>query len=160
MAMAAAAALLASTPARAADPETLARGEYLASIMDCGGCHTPGSLVGKPDTERRLAGGDIGFGIPGLGVFLPPNLTGDEATGLGGWSVAEVAAAIREGRRPDGRMLAPAMPWRAYAALSDADAEALATYLKSLPGIANQVPGPFGPEETPSAPYLSVVMPE
>ena len=25
------------------------RGEYLVKIMDCGGCHTPGALKGKPD---------------------------------------------------------------------------------------------------------------
>ena len=71
------------------------RGAYLAKIMDCGGCHTPGALAGKPDEARSLAGSDIGFGIPGLGVFYPPNLTGDAATGLGKWSAAEIVTAGR-----------------------------------------------------------------
>src|SRR5690606_20117195 len=35
------------------------RGEYLAMIMDCGGCHTPGYLKGEPDMSRYLGGSDI-----------------------------------------------------------------------------------------------------
>ena len=52
-----------ATPA-AADA---ARGKYLASIMDCGGCHTPGYLLGKPDMARMFAGSEVGFFIPDLG---------------------------------------------------------------------------------------------
>jgi len=37
------------------------RGEYLARIMDCGGCHTPGYLKGQPDMARYLGGSDVGF---------------------------------------------------------------------------------------------------
>jgi hypothetical protein len=46
----------------------LSRGEYLATIMDCGGCHTGGALAGQPDPKLHLAGSNIGFGVPGLGV--------------------------------------------------------------------------------------------
>lgn len=49
------------------------------------------------------------------------------------------------------------MPFPSYAALNDA--EALATYIKSLAPIANKVPGPFGQEQTPSVPCLQPVMP-
>jgi mono/diheme cytochrome c family protein len=145
-------------PAEADD--TLARGEYLARIMDCGGCHTYGALIGQPDMTRYLAGSDVGFEMPGLGVFYPPNLTSDAATGLGTWSVEAIVAAVRTGVRPDGRELAPVMPWHAYAAATDEDAIALATYLKSLPAYAFMVPGPFGPGETPTAPFLRTIMPQ
>ncbi|GGE54502.1 hypothetical protein GCM10007276_34460 [Agaricicola taiwanensis] len=128
-ALAALAAIVATDPADAQD--RLKRGEYLANIMDCGGCHTPGVFLGKPDQERYLAGSEVGFQIPGLGIFYPPNLTSDQETGLGSWSEAEIITAVRTGVRPDGRELAPAMPWRAYAALNDADAQALARYLKA-----------------------------
>jgi mono/diheme cytochrome c family protein len=104
-------------------------------------------------------GSEVGFQIPGLGIFYPPNLTSDRETGLGNWSEAEIVAAVRTGVRPDGRELAPAMPWRAYAALNDADAQALASYLKSLKPIANKVPDPVGPGQTPPGPYLTVVVP-
>jgi mono/diheme cytochrome c family protein len=135
------------------------RGAYLAQIMDCGGCHTPGALIGQPKLDQPLSGGDVGFSIPGLGVFFPPNLTSDTKTGLGAWSKGDIVRAIREGMRPDGRMLSPAMPWRSYAALTDADAEALASYLKTLPAHARQVPGPFGQDAQVPAPYLSIIAP-
>src|SRR6478735_7527850 len=135
------------------------KGEYLAAIMDCTGCHTPGSFLGKPDMQRYLGGSDVGFQVPGLGVFYPPNLTPDAETGLGKWSEADIIKAVRTGVRPDGRQLAPVMPWPSYAQLSDADAKALVAYLKSLKPVANQVPPPTGASEKPRAPYLTVVMP-
>src|SRR3954468_10387872 len=91
-----------------------ARGAYLATIMDCGGCHTGGALAGQPDPKLHLADSSIGFGIPGLGVFYPPNLTPDRDTGLGAWSEADIVRAVRTGVRPDGRVLAPVMPWHNY----------------------------------------------
>ena len=48
----------AAVPALAQTKGTPSRGEYLARIMDCTGCHTPGALMGKPDQARYLAGGD------------------------------------------------------------------------------------------------------
>jgi mono/diheme cytochrome c family protein len=140
--------------------DTVKRGEYLARIMDCGGCHTTGALVGQPDPAKHLAGSVVGFGVPGLGIFYPPNLTPDAETGLGGWSETDIVRAVRTGVRPDGRELAPAMPWRSYAALDDADAHALASYLKSLPPVRHAVPPLVGPAEKPKAPYLAVVVPE
>ncbi len=87
--------------------EGAGRGEYLVSIMDCGGCHTPGVFLGKPDMARFLGGSEVGFQIPGLGIFYPPNLTPDPETGLGRWSEADIIRAVRTGVRPDGRQLAP-----------------------------------------------------
>jgi mono/diheme cytochrome c family protein len=135
------------------------RGAYLAAIMDCRGCHTPGTLMGKPDAARDLAGSEVGFQVPELGVFYPPNLTPDRETGLGTWSAAEIARAVTTGVRPDGRILAPVMPWHAYAALTAEDALALAGYLKSLPPVRNAVPPLTGPSETPPAPYFTIVAP-
>ncbi|MBR0681208.1 cytochrome c [Roseomonas eburnea] len=156
-----AAALFAATPAAAqqAAGGPNARGEYLSRIMDCGGCHTGGALTGQPDPRLNLAGSQVGFAVPGLGVFYPPNLTPDRETGLGGWSEAEIIRAVRTGVRPDGRVLAPVMPWHSYAALNDADARALARYLRSLPPVRNETPRMIGAGETPTAPYLTVVVP-
>ena len=151
---------LAATPALVEVDRAASRGEYLARIMDCGGCHTPGALVGKPEPTRSLAGSDIGFHIPDLGYFYPPNLTSDRETGLGAWSDADIIRAVRTGVRPDGRVLAPVMPWHSYAALSDEDARALARHLKSLKPIRNRVSSPVGPSATPAAPYLGVVIPK
>ena len=145
-------------PARA-DEAQIARGDYLARIMDCTGCHTPGTMMGQPDMARYLGGGDVGFHLPGLGIFWPPNLTSDPETGLGDWSADDIIKAVRTGERPDGRILAPIMPYHSYVALNDEDAMALATYIKSLPPLSNQVPDPvFGPDDA-KAPYMTVVVP-
>ena len=135
------------------------RGAYLAQIMDCGGCHTPGALKGQPDMSRYLGGSDVGFEIPGLGIFYPPNLTGD-ATGAGSWSEDEIITAIRTGVRPDGRQLVPIMPWPHYAALTDEDARALARFLKNTKPVSNDVPDPVGPGQKAPLPYLTLKMPE
>lgn len=155
---AAAAAVVISTASPA--PAAASRGEYLAAIMDCGGCHTPGALTGASDPQRYLAGSGVGFEIPGLGVFYPPNLTPDAETGLGGWSEADIVKAVRTGVRPDGRMLAPVMPWHAYAALTEEDAAALASYLRAMPPVKHPTPAPVGPGEKPTAPYLTIAMPK
>jgi mono/diheme cytochrome c family protein len=143
-------------PLRAADD--LARGKYLATIIACADCHTPGAMLGKPDLGRLMGGSEVGFEMPGLGVFHPPNLTPDKETGIGAWTSEQIVTAIRTGVRPDGRILVPIMPWHFYAALTDEDARAIAAYLKSLPPVANKVPGPFGPSEKPTS-FVDKVVP-
>ena len=107
-----------------ADDAQIARGEYLVTIAGCNDCHTPGYFFGNPDASRFLGGSDVGFEIPGLGVFVGPNLTPDEKTGIGSWTPEQIVAAIQTGQRPDGRTLAPIMPWHAFANLTADDAMA------------------------------------
>ena len=140
-----------------AAPADVERGRYLASIMDCNTCHTDGAFVGKPDMKHPLAGSSIGHQVAGLGTFWPPNLTPDRETGLGAWSVDDIVASLKEGRRPDGRVLAPAMPWRAYSNLSVTDARAIAAYLKSLPPVKSTVRPPLGEHEVPTTTVVMVV---
>ncbi len=142
-----------------ADQAAIERGAYLVSVAGCGDCHTPGHFLGKPDTARALAGSEVGFEIPALGTFYGPNLTPDMKTGLGRWSEAEIVAAFTIGLRPDGRILAPAMPWRGYANFTPEDAAAIAAYLKSVPPVSNKVPGPFGPGEVPGAFVMRIIPP-
>lgn len=146
----------------AADP-IVERGQYLVTIMDCGGCHTPGALEGKPDFSRPLAGSDIGFGgsapmgaMTG-GVVYPSNLTPDEETGLGAWKDEQVLHAIRHGARPDGRMLIPVMPWPSYNKLTDEDGRAIVAYLRSIQAVRHKVPANAAPGETPTSRYLKLV---
>lgn len=136
----------------------VARGKYLVTIGSCTDCHTPGSFFGKPDMTRFLGGSDVGFAIPGVGVFVGPNLTPDKKTGLGTWTDAQIVAALTKGKTPSGRMLAPVMPWHAYAHLTKSDALAIVDYLKSLPPVSHQVGGPYGPTQTP-AEFVMVVVP-
>jgi mono/diheme cytochrome c family protein len=155
---AAAVALLAAAPAFAETP--VERGEYLAHIMDCGGCHNTGAFTPQPNLDTPLSGSDIGFEMPAMGVFFPPNLTPDAETGLGKWTDAEVITAFTTGLRPDGRHLAPVMPWMSYGHISANDAEALVAYLRSLKPVNHKVPGPFAVTDKPTAPYFTVVAPK
>jgi mono/diheme cytochrome c family protein len=142
------AAVLAIEPraiARAAMPEPRAsadliqRGEYLARAGDCTACHTaPG---GKP-----FAGG-LALDTP-FGKIVASNITPDRDTGIGGWTEAAFARALRQGVSTDGHLLYPAMPYNDYTKVSDADVHALKAYLDSLPPVhraseANQLPFPF-----------------
>ncbi|HEU0218335.1 MAG TPA: c-type cytochrome [Stellaceae bacterium] len=125
------------------------RGKYLASFAGCDHCHTPGYFLGKPDMSRYLAGSDVGFKAGDLGIFVGPNLTSDKETGLGGWTDEQIATVLTTGVRPDGRILAPIMPWRSFAKMTKPDIAALVAYLRTLPAISNKVLGPFGPDEKP-----------
>lgn len=136
------------------------RGEYLVMVGACADCHTPGVMLGKPEMDKLLSGGNVGFEMPSVGIFFPPNLTPDDATGLGKWNEADIAKAIRQGMRPDGRQLIPIMPYGWYSKLTEEDALAMAAYLKSLTPISNKVPGPFGSGETPTGPYQTIVFPK
>jgi len=149
----------AADTARAQDAQ-VRRGQYLVTLGGCNDCHTPGYFFGKPDMARFLGGSEVGFEIPGLGVFHGPNLTPDPETGLGTWSLDQIAAAVTKGQRPDGRELAPIMPWHAFAKLTAQDVRAIAIYLKSLPPVKNKVPGPFGPGEQPTSFVMKIVPPQ
>jgi mono/diheme cytochrome c family protein len=139
----------------------LERGKYLVTVAGCGDCHTPGIFSrGKPDETKILAGSDVGFFLPGLGYFWGPNLTPDNDTGLGKWSEEEIVTALRTGKRPDGRVLAPVMPWQNLANLTDDDVHAIAAYLKSQAPISNKVAGPLGESEKPTAQYFIVMSPD
>lgn len=156
-----AALLCAALPAQPtiADEAAIERGAYLATIMDCGGCHTPRGPDGAPDGSAHLAGGSAGFEMPGLGIVWPPNITPD-AEALGGWSAEEIATALTTGERPDGRILAPVMPWPAYASLSDEDLAALVAYLRAVPAVARATPPIAAGGAQASAPYFTMVMPQ
>jgi mono/diheme cytochrome c family protein len=134
-------------PSYAADDAQIARGEYLVTIGGCNDCHTPGYFFGKPDMEKFLGGSDVGFEIPGLGVFAGRNITPDKETGIGSWTPEQIVTALQSGIRPDGRVLAPIMPWQDFAHLTKDDAMAIAAFLQSVKPVNNKVPGPFKPGE-------------
>lgn len=141
------AALIASGTLAIGDDAQVARGKYLVSVIGCTDCHTPGSLLGQPDMSKFLGGSNVAFVVPGMGAFVPPNLTPDDETGLGKWTIDQIVTAFTKGIDDEGRHLAPSMPYMNFANLTADDATAIAMYLKTLPPVSNQVPGPFGPDD-------------
>ncbi len=115
----------------AADNGIIARGAYLANAADCIACHTDEAHHGRP-----YAGGRA-LPTP-FGTFYSPNITPDRETGIGRWSDAQFLRALRDGVRPDGSNLYPAMPYTSFTGITDADALAIKAYLFSLPAVRHK----------------------
>lgn len=115
------------------------RGKYLVeSIMGCGNCHTPQGPNG-PVPGKMLAGG-LEFAHPGFFTAYSTNITPDPKTGIGEWTDAQLKIAIREGKRPDGSVIRPPMPFGLYRSIADSDLDAVVAYLRTVPPVKNTVP--------------------
>ena len=137
-----------------ASEDRLALGKRLVWAGGCVDCHTPGSFYGAPDTTRMLSGSELGWAGP-WGVTYPRNLTPDSTLGIGTWTEAQIAAAIRTGVRPDGSPILPPMPWPMYGAgMTEDEALAIAAYLKTIPPIAHQAPAVIPPGQPVTGPAL------
>ncbi len=102
------------------DAASIERGADLALIGNCSACHTaPGG--------RSYAGGRA-LKTP-FGVLYGPNITPDAETGIGRWSQAAFARAMRDGVDADGGELYPAFPYEHYARVANDDIRALYAYL-------------------------------
>jgi mono/diheme cytochrome c family protein len=126
-------------PDSASDP-AVARGHYVALTADCVACHT------AAHSRQPFAGG-YPLETP-FGTLVSSNITQDKETGIGAWSEAQFARAVREGRGRHGENLYPAMPYNAYAKMSDQDIADLWAYMKTIKPvhqkvISNQLPFPF-----------------
>jgi cytochrome c2 len=120
----------ASANAQEAIPSTnddlVERGRYIATAGDCMPCHT-----GAP--KQEFAGG-LPIATP-FGTIYSPNITPDDATGIGKWTFADFKNAVHDGIRADGAYLYPAMPYDAFTKIEDKDLKALWAYLRSLKPI-------------------------
>jgi mono/diheme cytochrome c family protein len=109
-----------TAPGKASDA-LVERGLYLARAGDCISCHTgPGRLP--------FAGG-LPMKTP-FGTIVSTNITPDRSGGIGDYTEADFARALREGVRRDGRHLYPAMPYTSFARIDDADMHALYAYFQ------------------------------
>jgi hypothetical protein len=60
-------------------------------------------------------------------------------TGLGRWSNAEIAVAIRDRRRPGGTLIGPPKPVELYHGLSDHDLIAMVAYMRAVSPVHHAV---------------------
>lgn len=151
LSLAAAAALLGAAADAFAQPsfsaEQAARGKYIVNSSGCHDCHTPWVMGPKgpaPDMTRMLSGHPEQLVMPPApkvpepwlmvgaatntayagpwGVSFTANLTPDEETGLGRWTLKNFVDTIRTGRHMGrGRPVLPPMPIPVYNNLSDQD---------------------------------------
>lgn len=111
--------------------EQVQRGEYLARIGNCMGCHT--TRGGKPYAGGRK------LNTP-FGQFVTPNITPDNETGIGRWSAEDFWQALHHGKSRDGRYLYPAFPYTEYTKVTRQDADAIFAYLRSLTAVVQANP--------------------
>jgi mono/diheme cytochrome c family protein len=142
------------------DVARVAHGRYLVQITGCAACHTDGALIGEPNGARELAGSHLGIAYTNPlqgsfpGVAYPSNLTPDPRTGLGNWTDAQIAAAIRKGNSTDAPGHLVVMSWPLYQQMTDDDVEAIVTYLRNIPAIEHEVPKRVEPGVRASTSYV------
>jgi mono/diheme cytochrome c family protein len=129
------------TPPPKAPTSGVARGEYLVrAVGHCGECHSPRTMTMATDNSRFLAGNPKGPEDQAM-----PNITPDPDTGLGKWSVEEIADYLGSGNKPDGDVAGGLMAeviegtLAGYKDLTQADRVAIAQYLKTIPPIPNKI---------------------
>ena len=120
-------------------PELVAKGAALAGGGYCAECHT---VKGG----QNFAGG-YRMATP-FGAIYSTNITPDPETGIGTWSEAAFARALRDGLGQDGSHLFPAFPFDHFTKLSDDDVRALYAYFMTRPPVhaparANELPFPL-----------------
>jgi mono/diheme cytochrome c family protein len=124
------------------DPKASAevnRGAYLVTALaHCGECHTPRNLAGGLKLSQSLSGT-----VDGPEGERAPNITPDKETGIGKWSKDDLVHLLKTGIKPDfdnvqGTMAETVRDGLSH--LSDADLNAIASYILSRPPIVNKVP--------------------
>ena len=125
---------------KVAPRDGLARGAYLAGgAGHCTDCHTPRRFDFSPDDAKFLAGG------PGPQRSRAANITPHGETGIGRWTEAQIARFLRTGVKPSGHEAFSLMKTviigtsAGFKDLTEADAAAIARYLKTVPAIENRV---------------------
>ena len=120
------------------DSGIIARGKHIViGGGHCINCHTTVNADSLIDAGQHVAltGGYL-FDLP-LGKIYSKNITPDKETGIGKYTDAEIARALRYGVHPNGEPVYDFMPFHN---MSDEDLTAIISYLRSQPPVKNKVP--------------------
>ncbi|MEK7254628.1 MAG: c-type cytochrome, partial [Bacteroidota bacterium] len=123
----------------AAPPSTdkLAYGRYLATaVYECANCHSASyhtNNLFEPEKSPGYFGGGNPIPDDDFKIIPSANLTPHPEAGLGKWTEAQFAHAVRAGARPDERILSPIMP--RFALLNDEELGAIWAYLQTVPPL-------------------------
>ena len=107
------------------------RGAYLVEGPGhCGTCHTAINALGGSSDEKAFAGGLIP-----MQNWYAPSLTLNKEAGLGDWRQQEIVDLLKNGTSARGAVYGPMAEviHNSLQYLTDADVEAMAVYLKTLP---------------------------
>ena len=114
------------------------RGEAVFWAAGCASCHM--APEAKAEAQLVLVGGQR---FPSdFGTFIAPNISQDPQAGIGGWSLLDLASALKRGVSPEGTHYYPALPYASYARMQMQDVADLHVFLQTLPA-----------DPTPSQPH-------
>lgn len=113
----------------------IARGQYLAQISDCEGCHTPRGRMSPVLAGYEFAGGNVMD--QGGSAIAATNITPDP-TGISYYDEALFIQVIRTGH-VGARQLNPIMPWAYLRNMTDDDLKDLFAYLRTLKPVNHAV---------------------
>lgn len=132
-----------------APPSAVEQGRYLVEhVYSCVDCHTPKLPSGELDRSRYLAGVVCRFDVdptPGRGCINSKNLTHHPSGLANVRDDRALMAMFLDGRRPDGKALHPIMPYWELRNMPPEHAQAIVSYLRTVPGVEHRVP----PSEPP-----------
>lgn len=122
-----------------------ANGETLFWAGGCASCHAPSDAEGE---ARLVLSGGPALHSP-YGAFGVPNITPHRDDGIGAWSFADFANAMKRGLSPDGGHYYPSFPYASYARMPLEDLADLWAFLQTLPAAERAA----APETALSFPY-------
>ncbi|SJN24811.1 cytochrome c [Psychrobacter sp. JB385] len=102
----------------ASNSDLVNRGAYIARTADCMACH------------REDYSGGVAIETP-IGNIYSTNITPSKRYGIGNYTQADFATALRKGRSPNHQMY-PAMPYPSYHGMTDDDISALFAYFQTV----------------------------
>jgi hypothetical protein len=118
-------------------------GAWYVAQRGCAACHKSGNtLFGTLSGNERELGGSFGGG-----VAYGSNLTPDTFSGIGTWTDADIATALRNGRDPQGNLLCLPMP--RYPDMSDLEVASIILHLRSVPPVYHPIPASTCPGQPP-----------
>lgn len=122
------------------DPsDPMATGEYLAKVAGCQSCHTPFDTTHSEVGSQEFSGGDplITTHGPVFAANLTPHPTGLIYTTVDGFKARMRVGAAEPPPGPTN--VQTVMPWQTYAGMSDADLEAIFTWLRAQNPVERRV---------------------
>lgn len=124
-----------------APSDQLAYGKYLVNDqLLCYACHSANIQTInelKPEHSPGYLGGGTLMATDDGDPIYTANISSDPETGIGNWTYEQFYTLMKEGRKPDGRMIqTPMLP---YSYLEDWEIEAIFSYLMRAPAVSNAV---------------------
>lgn len=120
--------------------DKVAYGGYIVNALaHCFECHSGPDANGVPDLKNKLGSGGFLITLAPGATVMTANITPDPETGIGKWTDAEIKKAMTHGVRPDGRRLAPPMPFEFFKNMTGSDLDAVVAYLRTIPPIKRVV---------------------